>query len=562
MIDSNAANSPYIINVRLIVHGYIVNVPDEFDTIQQAIDAASNGGTVIVGPGVYEGQGNYDIDFKGKAITVRSANPNDPNIIALTVIDGSSIDDGQYHKGFYFHSNEDPNSMLLGLSIKGFWGNGITILQARPVIRKCRIYDNETGIFASYSSSENVETLISDCIITQNKGIGIAVGNADVKIDNCIIENNARTGISAAGRAAGDLELENCSISQNGYIGLDFRSHSGLVSINKCSIIGNKGDNGGGICSSRNLTVENSVIAGNYSLYDGGAIVFYGPLTLKNCTIVGNYTERDYVISCNSWNGANIENCIIWGNYPDSTIRFRGYYNNYVNYCDIEGGINSIVLDESAILNWGQGNIDTDPCFIGPGYWDGDIWVDGDYHLKSEAGRWDPNLYGRCDMNFDWIANLADFALLADSWQKQEPNLTGDLNNDNSVDETDLEIFVDSYLTPGLPGGWVQDAVTSRCIDAGNPGCSLGTERRQRDNMRINMGAYGGTAYASKTPADWSLLADLTNDGTVNFIDYAHLADMFTLGEEQPGDFDRDGDVDFADLGLLVQDWLQETSWH
>jgi hypothetical protein len=573
IIDEGAANGPVNISIILVVHNGKLHVPDDFATIQGAIDIAAGGDTVVISPGVYEGEGNYDIDFKGKAITVRGANPNDSNVVALTVIDGSLIDDGLSHNGFYFYSDEDSNSVLLGLSVKGFMGDGIAISNARPVIRKCRIYGNENGISANYTPSENVETLIEDCTVSHNAGYGISYAG-NVKIDNCIIENNEGSGIRAAGGcgATGDLVLEKCQISRNKYIGLDLRSIYGSVCLCDCSIIGNKGNNGGGICSCCYLTIENSVIAGNYSSYDGGAIVFYEPLVLKNCTIFGNFTERDYVLSCNGYTEADIENSIIYGNYPDSSIRFRGNYDNYVNYSNLEGGMNSIQLDSGAVLNWGLGNTDVAPCFASPGYWDAngtpddkgdDFWVDGDYHLKSEAGRWDPNLYDRTDMNFDGIANLLDFALLADSWQKQEPNLTGDLNSDNSVDETDLDIFVDSYLTPGLPGGWVQDAATSRCIDAGNPGRGIGDERRGEDNLRINMGAYGGTAYAGKTLANWSLLADLTNDGTVNFEDYVHFAcDWLKTVEEQPGDLERNSTINSGDLTLFVDDWLLETSWH
>ena len=42
-------------------------------------------------------------------------------------------------------------------------------------------------------------------------------------------------------------------------------------------------------------------------------------------------------------------------------------------------------------------------------------------------------------------------------------------------------------------------------------------------NLRINMEAYGGTAEASMPPYDWALLSDITNDGTVDFVDFAHI---------------------------------------
>ena len=59
----------------------------DYPTIQAAIDDANDFDTVIVLPGTYTGAGNRDIDFLGKAITVRSTNPLDPNVVAGTNID-------------------------------------------------------------------------------------------------------------------------------------------------------------------------------------------------------------------------------------------------------------------------------------------------------------------------------------------------------------------------------------------------------------------------------------------------------------------------------------------
>ncbi|MBU0606374.1 MAG: hypothetical protein KKI08_00755 [Armatimonadetes bacterium] len=56
------------------------------EAIQAAIDAASNGDAVVVVPGTQLGY----IDFRGKAITPRSTNPNDPSVVAATIADGDS----------------------------------------------------------------------------------------------------------------------------------------------------------------------------------------------------------------------------------------------------------------------------------------------------------------------------------------------------------------------------------------------------------------------------------------------------------------------------------------
>jgi len=100
-----------------------------------------------------------------------------------------------------------------------------------------------------------------------------------------------------------------------------------------------------------------------------------------------------------------------------------------------------------------SGSINIDPCFADPGYWaDVDdpkiavepndpnaVWIDGDYHLKSQAGRWDP------------------------------------------VSES-----------------WIQDDITSPCIDAVDPNSPIGHEPFPNGGI-INMGAYGGTPQASKS---------------------------------------------------------------
>ena len=70
------------------------------------------------------------------------------------------------------------------------------------------------------------------------------------------------------------------------------------------------------------------------------------------------------------------------------------------------------------------------------------------------------------------------------------------------------------------------DSTTSPCIDAGNPGWPLGNEPQTIPddpnstpvgNKRIDMGAFGGTSEASIAPSGRALLADVDNDGAVNW---------------------------------------------
>ncbi len=122
--------------------------PADFDNIQAAIDDSNDGDTIIVSPGTYTGAGNRDISYNGKAITVRSEDPNDPNIVAATIINCNGTED-QPHRGFLFNSGEEANSVLAGLTItNGYadYGGGIYCEASRPTITNCNIVGNRTGL--------------------------------------------------------------------------------------------------------------------------------------------------------------------------------------------------------------------------------------------------------------------------------------------------------------------------------------------------------------------------------------------------------------------------------
>jgi hypothetical protein len=118
---------------------------------------------------------------------------------------------------------------------------------------------------------------------------------------------------------------------------------------------------------------------------------------------------------------------------------------------------------------------------------------------------------------------------------------------------------------------WVFDDVTSPCIDAGNPGTLLRDELMSVPNdpdnvrgvnIRVNMGAYGGTSQAGIGPHGWVLLADLNNDGIVDWLDTGLWAQYWLdAGSELPADLDRNGKINGFDYALFGLDWSQETVW-
>ncbi|MCK5175653.1 MAG: hypothetical protein KAR47_19820, partial [Planctomycetes bacterium] len=169
-------------------------VPQDYTTIQAAIDAAIDDDVVMLSPGVYSGAGNRDLDFGGKAITVRSA--GDP---ASCIIDCEGLG-----RGFIFQNDEGPDSAIEGLTIMGGYhdsfGGGIECEYASPTIFNCMIIDCTSfdgGGIDCYGASP----LIRDCIISGNSAVNDGGGiefyesldNAGLwpEVINCLIESNS-----------------------------------------------------------------------------------------------------------------------------------------------------------------------------------------------------------------------------------------------------------------------------------------------------------------------------------------------------------------------------------
>ncbi len=326
----------------------VMVVPNNYTTIQSAINAAHDGDIVLVFPGTYTGPGNMEINFHGKAITVRSTNGPQTCIIDCN---------NDVKWGFRFSSSEDANSVLSGFTIK----------------KTC------SSIYCKGSSPK-----IDNCIITSNLS-GIFCYDGSPAINNCIITGNCSSGPGSGGIYCdySSPTITNCTITGNESRGIYCRDSSPIIT--NCTITGNSagGDGGGFYCQYSDPTVINCIITGNSAGGDGGG--FYCPysrLTINNCTIAGNSAEDNGGgIFCN-YTYTAITSSIIWNNTDaDSNGLSAQIYGDdpQMWFCCIQ--------DEDpndANIPFGEysDNIDDDPCFVAPGYWDANnLWVDGDYHL-------------------------------------------------------------------------------------------------------------------------------------------------------------------------------------
>ncbi len=341
----------------------------DYPTIQTAIDDTNDGDVIILEPGTYTGDGNRDIDYLGKAITVRSTDPNDPNIVATTVIDCNGTETEPYG-GFWFRSNESLDSELAGLTITRCYlkwhrgGAAIYCYHSSPTIRNCTITENTSGpnlvgswsIYGGGIVLYRSNAVITNCTVTGNlincegwiSGGGISCYRGSPTISNCIITDNRTVGAGLPlGTVAGGISCVQSNLT-----------------ITNCIISGNSADFGGGIlCSGGNVIISNCLITDNSADSGSGLWCSDSTATISNCTITSNSGQ------ISAWGGEaifcgdtdTITNCIIWNNTPRE-ISGSGCD---VSYSNIKGG-------------WlGTGNIDTDPCFVDP--------VNRDYRLNPDS---------------------------------------------------------------------------------------------------------------------------------------------------------------------------------
>lgn len=345
-----------------------LTVPNQYPTIQAAIDAADDDDSVVILPGTYTGEGNREIDFLGKAITVRSADPNDPNVVSATIINCS--DEIGSYTGFNFLSGEDANSILAGFTITK--GEAIKCFESSPTITNCIITNSERGIYCYGSPT------ITNCNITGNScgaegGVIYCYRGDPMIVANCVISNNNSFGRGGDGG------------------GISVRE--GLCLIYDSIISGNTANRGSGIyCDyGGSAKVIDCAITGNSAQYVGGGICLHGgssSVTIKGCTITDNSVEGDGggIYLRYTSDSLTVTDSIIWGNTDSS-----GTGQSAQIYGDRPDVWFSCIQDDDpddANIPFGADkyNIDDDPCFVVPGYWDSSgLWHKGDYHLLPRS---------------------------------------------------------------------------------------------------------------------------------------------------------------------------------
>ena len=413
-----------------------------------------------------------------------------------SVVASTIIDGNQAGPVVTLFGIEPPSCILSGFTITNGNGSYLTLYGARTGPP----YGG--GIFGNGT----VATIQYNIIMGNLAKSGAGLAGCHGTIQNNTIFDNLAEG--PYGGYGGGLYLCEGAI-QNNLIMDNYATASG-GGLTMCDgiiqdnvIRNNTADQGGGGFIGCDGIIQNNTISGNSSGGHGGGL-YQCHGTIRNNLVCGNSTQ--------GWGGG------IYYSYG-ATIQNNTVCHNSGSY---GGGLSRCIYGDTVIRNcilWGNTCTrdgaqiyHSEPIYYSciEGWTGGGLgnirsdpqFVDPtgeDFHLKSRAGRWD------------------------------------------AAGET-----------------WVQDDVTSPCIDRGDTNSDW-TGELWPHGKRINIGAYGGTAEASMSQSSEGNAADCNYDDAVNGTDLEMIAEKWLdQGVLLVEDINRDGVISFPDFALLAQSWVWE----
>jgi len=407
-----------------------LHVPCDYATIQAAIDAAQQDDAVLVAAGTYA----EAINFAGKSITVESADGPE-----LTIIDASGLSTSTVT----VNSGEGAGTTLRGFTITGGTGS-----------------PNETiatmgELFATSGSERSIDNAGS---VVNRIGGGVLVTASSLLVENCIIINNHVPAHAGAGGGfcvilPQDVQIRNCIIEDNsGWLGGGVVVSTGEVIVNDCLFRNNTAEFGGGLDVNVNAigTVSNTTFHANSATkFGGGATVYNSAIAIfDGCDFTDN-TSTHYGGGISTYgimqakfcsfdsNASSLGGGIYMGNSAgDTLLENSSLMNNHA--VGNGGGIYSTAFGQLTYPSPRLKNVTV--CGNTPNNIYGGIEDLGGNVISEHC----PTLG---DLNNDGSVNVSDLLILLAAWGDCpiKGDCPADLDVNGSVDASDLLILLANW---------------------------------------------------------------------------------------------------------------------
>ncbi len=427
----------------------------DFTDIQTAIEWALPGDVIELCDATFTGDGNRDIDYGGKAITIRSQSGNPE----ACVIDCQASDTDQ-HRGFHFHSGEGPDSVLEGVKVTGGYvdetpndrGGAVACDAASsPTFINCVFSGNTAETGGAVACEEGASPGFTDCIIAQNSttvGTGggmVTSGDGAPTLTNCTFSYNT-AGDDGGGLAAFSyVRLIDCTFEHN-----SSPNHGGGMTtmgithdppeLTGCIFAYNSAGPTWGVGGGLSVfgyagPLENCTFYGNTAVAAGGGmyIANMSDPTLTNCTFYGNSAPTGGgLMMDDSTTHATLQSTIVsFSTQGEGIYCGSGSAATLAGCCDVYGNAGGPGVCIQPQLGT-AGNMALDPLFCDP--------ASDDYTIRSDspcAPFSSPN--PECDLIGAWPVGC-----------EAPGSLIGDLNCDGVVDFGDINPFVLRLTDPAV----------------------------------------------------------------------------------------------------------------
>ncbi len=346
--------------------------------IQDAVDAAVAGDSIVVTDGVYSAGSRVVYGAAtnrvvvDKAITVQSVNGpfttiiqgggSNPQLSRGSVIRCAYLTNGATLIGFTLTNGGTISSTNIYLEASG---GGVWCEGSSAVISNCVFVGNSAQQFGGGAFCG---TLFS-CLLTNNNA-GQGGGACSNTLFNCTLIKNTASVKSTVNGGGGAVysSLSNCLLVANTSIGLGGGAF--LSTLNHCVLSNNVAASGGGTCMG---TIFNSLISSNRATSVGGGAYSN---SLFNCIVKNNFSGN---LGGGGYNSA-FTSCTVVSNSAagsGSSGFWGGTATNSIIYYNAAGGN---IQDGRATVyccTTVSGSVTNPPLFVG--------LAGGDYHLQSNS---------------------------------------------------------------------------------------------------------------------------------------------------------------------------------